>query len=523
MYTDYKNFTVEPLNISFGANIILNDTKLTINFGERYVLVGKNGIGKTSLLDAISLKTIKGIPDIDIIYVKQEEHVLDLPIIQVLLSSSPLYHIQNQLHHLEKLINADIASDDDITEWNKLNIYSSEYSRQVASAHKILSGLGFTDRSIHAITLSGGWRMRLALARALFMTPTLLLLDEPTNHLDLMANIWLCQYLQSYPKTIIMASHDKYFIDNVCTTIINIRKQKLNYYRCHNDSHKYIHFIKQLNIELKKEEKDYALYDKKLKSLKNRGVRKAEIDIFVKKNYISKPERNYQVKITFLQPNIIEEPLVILSDVSIGYDTTSLLTDVNLEIRTESRYCIVGPNGIGKSTLLSLIVGNIVPQSGTIYIYQSLRIGYYNQHFEASLPFHLTPIQYLMGLDSSITFEQSHKYASMFGLNPLYHKIKIGDLSGGQKARVKFASFGIIRPHLLILDEPSNHLDLVTIESLIDALNTFEGGILLVTHNFDMITRLNMKLLNINDKHLNIYKGSFNDYVSSICNCNNDN
>ena len=184
---------------------------------------------------------------------------------------------------------------------------------------------------------------------------------------------------------------------------------------------------------------------------------------------------------------------------------------------------IVGKNGVGKSTILKLIVGELVPVSGCIIKSPVLRIGYYNQHFEESMPFDLNGVQYLMALNNDIDLTQAHKYLSLFGLEPVHHNIIIGTLSGGQKARVKFASFGVIKPHLLILDEPSNHLDIVAIESLVCALNNFEGAILLVTHNFDIITKLNSELWVVENGHMEKYIQDYDDYVQEICDeCLND-
>lgn len=185
-------------------------------------------------------------------------------------------------------------------------------------------------------------------------------------------------------------------------------------------------------------------------------------------------------------------------------------------LNIDSRIAIVGKNGIGKSTLLKLIVGELTPISGNIIKSSILKIGYYNQHFEDSLPFDDNGVEYLMSINNDIDKTLAHKYLSLFGLEPIYHAIKINLLSGGQKARVKFASFGIIKPHLLILDEPTNHLDIVAIESLINALNTYIGAIILITHNYEVITRLNTELWIIDNGKLEKYTRDYNTYIEEI-------
>ena len=522
---DNKNFVVDPVNISFGKLVILQDTKLVVNYGEHYGLVGKNGIGKTSLLNAIENKSLKVPDDLDIIYVKQEEPETKMSVIETLLmSNSELYLKNKKMLELEKMI------DDDSNETNMLmdeyevlcQEIGSEYIKSQIRTKKILLGLGFDleqqEKSVS--DFSGGWRMRISLAKALFMTPTMLILDEPTNHLDLHANIWLTEYLKSYPKTIILVSHDKYLIDEVCTIIIDINNKKLDYYNGNYDK-----FQKQLEIKKAKIKKDYLLFEKKLTAMRRAQKSKTEIDVFIRKTNIAKPEKNYLVKINFLQPNIIKESYLIMENVGFGYpECEPVLLNINLIIEAKTRMAIVGKNGVGKSTLLKMITGDIMPDQGQIIRSPILKIGYYNQHFEQSLPMDLKAVDYLISLNTSIDKTLAHKYLSMFGLEPIHHSTKISELSGGQKARVKFASFGVIKPHLLLLDEPTNHLDIVTIDSLILALNNFEGAIILVTHNFDMITSLNADLWVIHRDilPLNIklfkYPKDYGHYIQEIYN-----
>ncbi|XWV24844.1 ATP binding cassette sub family F [Tupanvirus deep ocean] len=514
---DYKNFVIDPIDIAFGKLIILQNTRLVIQYGEHYGLVGKNGIGKTSLLNAIANKQL-AIPDkLDIIYVKQEEPESDANVLETLLSSNEKLYVMNKRYNeLEVIISENPEVNDEILdEYETIGRQiGSDYEKSKALAQKILYGLGFDheNQSRKVSEFSGGWRMRISLAKALYMTPTLLILDEPTNHLDLHANIWLTEYLKSYPKTVLLVSHDKYFIDEVCTTIIHINNKKLNYYRGNYDQ-----FQKQCTQEEEKIKKDWLQFEKKIIAMRKAKKTPHEIEDFVKKAGVVKPDKNYIVKINFLQPSQIRTGYVSLENISFGYaNGQNIFNNLNFTIGEGSRMAIVGKNGVGKSTFLKLIVGDLQPSCGEISKSPILKIGYYNQHFEESMPFDFDGVQYLMSLNNEIDLTLAHKYLSLFGLEPSYHSIKIGLLSGGQKARVKFASFGVTKPHLLVLDEPSNHLDIVAIESLINALNNFEGAIILVTHNFDIITRLNSELWVVENGKIDKYKYDYEEYIQKV-------
>ena len=515
---DTKNFVVDPLNISFGKLIVLQEAKLSVQYGEHYGLIGKNGVGKTSLLNAIVNHQINVPADLDIICVKQEEPESASTVLETLVSTDvDLYNKNKRLTELEVLIETDLITDDLSDEYDNLcQLIGSDYIKAQIRARRILFGLGFDiDQQQKSVSeFSGGWRMRISLAKALFMIPTLLILDEPTNHLDLYANIWLCEYLKTYPKTIIVVSHDKYLINEVCTIIININNYKLNYYRGNYDNYE-----RQLAMERAKIKKDYELFEKRIIAMRKSNKPKSDIEALIKKTNIIKPDKNYMVKIKFLQPSILKEVYIIMENISFGYANQEIiLSNVNLVVNAKTRMAICGKNGVGKSTLMKLITNELVPISGQIIKATNLKIGYYNQHFEESLPANLTSVEYLTSLNTTIGAQQAHQYLSMFGLEPMYHKTLISQLSGGQKARVKFASFGVIKPHLLLLDEPTNHLDMETLDSLITALNNFDGAVIVVTHNFDMVTSLNSELWIVEDTKLRKHIGKYEQYVQDIYN-----
>ena len=292
---DYKNFIVDPVDIAFGANIILENTKLNVQYGEHYGLIGKNGIGKTSLLNAIMDKTLDIPEKLDIIYVKQEEAESDETVLNALLKADPVFYEKVQrLNELEELVSDETVSDAIVDEFNKLSEeVGSEGRKTEIRAQKILLGLGFNsmEQQKKIKEFSGGWRMRVSLAKALFMVPSLLILDEPTNHLDLHANLWLTSYLKTYPKTLILVSHDQYFIDEVCTVIMHIHNKKLIYHKGNYDQ-----FQKQLQAELDKNQKDWKLVEKKVDEMKKENKTMKDVNAFLKEKGVTRPEKKNESK-----------------------------------------------------------------------------------------------------------------------------------------------------------------------------------------------------------------------------------
>jgi ATPase subunit of ABC transporter with duplicated ATPase domains len=477
-----KSISIDNLSIIFGAIVILNNTKLTIAPKQHYGLIGRNGSGKTSLLNYIN-----EIPNLDIIYVKQEGININNTVMETIMSADIVMY--EKMKRYQQIQN---PTNDQLEEYQELGQEINVFNKNIAKIHKILHGLGFAndDHLKMLSTFSGGWQMKIILARALFITPNILILDEPTNHLDLNATLWLCEYLKSYPNTFIVVSHDKYFLNEICSTIINIEQKQLNYYKGN------IKLMeKQIKAERKQQEKEYKKY---LKS----------------GNKVCKRKDEYVVSIDFVQPAEIKGTLLKLENVSFKYENCQIFNNLNLEI-TKKRMALVGPNGAGKSTLLKLLSGHLLPSSGTILRHPTLRIGYYDQHFTDTMPFDMNAIEYLRSLNTNLDLTSTHKLLSSFGIEPEHRKTLINKLSGGQKSRVKLASFTITKPHILILDEPSNHLDMQTLDGFIIGLNAFDGAIIIVTHNFDLITETNCELWTITNKTIEHYD-NYEDYIETI-------
>ncbi|PHT46240.1 ABC transporter F family member 4 [Capsicum baccatum] len=440
-----KDITIEDFSVAARGKDLLKNTSVTLSHGKRYGLVGPNGMGKSTLLKLLAWRKIPVPKNIDVLLVEQEIIGDDRTAVEAVVSANEeLIKLREEAASLQNAAasaceNGDDADGDDVLEklselYEKLQLMGSDAAE--AQASKILAGLGFTkEMQVRAIrSFSGGWRMRISLARALFVQPTLLLLDEPTNHLDLRAVLWLEEYLCRWKKT--LAMNKKY--------------------------------------------DDY---------IKHRGAAKRSGD---------PPQkwRDYRVEFHFPEPTELTPPLLLLIEVSFSYPNRPdfRLCDVDVGIDMGTRVAIVGPNGAGKSTLLNLLSGDLVPTEGEVRRSQKLRIGRYSQHFVDLLTMDETPVQYLLRLqpDQEGPSKQEAVRAKLgkFGLASHNHLTPILKLSGGQKARVVFTSISMSKPHILILDEPTNHLDMQSIDALANALEEFTGGVVLVSHDSRLLSSL---------------------------------
>ena len=527
--TDYINFnynklvststkiSIDNFDLSITGKQLFKEAKLTIQSNTIYGLIGKNGSGKSSLIKQIySLQnnTDNDSIKIDTLYVEQEI-ALDSrnPLDFILDSNSKLKKKQDELDKIIIQMEQD-DSEYDSNESRLLNEKSQElYSivntwnpeLEKALAIKILIGLGFTDTMLRqeSTFLSGGWMMRMSLARSLYLKPDLLLLDEPTNHLDLEAIIWLSEYLNQWNKTVIVVSHNIGFLNDICDYIINIEDKKLVYYKGN-----YNAFKECLENKHREHKTKWEKYEKQLKDIKKKGNKEKTIE-FESKNLVTKPNPFYNIYIDFDNPLRINGNIVSVDNVSYSYDSNDVLHNITCGIDMDSRIVLVGKNGSGKSTFVKLLIGELEPKSGSIYVKQQAKIGYYNQHFESYLPQDMTPIEYIQTLSIDINIIRQ-QFGKIKLESSCYNK-KIKELSGGQKARVALVKLILMKPHLLILDEPTNHLDIESVEGLIKGLKCFEGGILVITHESQLIRELE-SVVWMMDKSIKILD-SYDDYI----------
>ncbi|RWS29339.1 ABC transporter sub-family F-like protein 1 [Leptotrombidium deliense] len=521
-----NSLRVDCFSISAAGKELLVNAQLHITLGRRYGLVGPNGHGKTTLLRHIAEKKALHLPaELDVLLCEQEVVADETPAVQVvLMSDTKRIALENELNKLQEETD---QNQDRINEiYNELNAIGADSAE--SRARRILAGLGFSTPEMQnrpTKNFSGGWRMRVSLARALFMEPSLLLLDEPTNHLDLNAVIWLDNYLQGWKKTLLIVSHDQSFLDNVCTDIIHLDQNKLFYYRGN-----YTQFKKMHQQKKKEFLKQYEKQEKQLKELKSKGQSSKKAEVAIKEQQsrkqgetqvqdLLKRPKEYVVKFKFSEPPPLNPPILGLHDVDFAYasDKPLLFKDVNFGIDMSSRVAIVGPNGVGKSTFLKLLSGEVQPLKGEMRSNHRARIAKFDQHSGEHLPAEETPTQFLMRI-FNLSYQDARKQLGSFGLVSHAHTIPNGQLSGGQKSRVALCEIALKGPHIIIFDEPTNNLDLESIDALADAINQFEGGVIVVTHDERLIRETECQLWVIEDRNIAEIDGDFDDYRQELLN-----
>jgi ATP-binding cassette subfamily F protein 1 len=503
---------IPSFGISAAGKILLNDATLRISQGRRYGLVAPNGKGKSTLLKMIASQKLKIPPRIDCLYVEQEVVADDTPAIDaVLRADTKLWALLEE----EKTLEEELHSGDDVcrSKVERLleiheQLRSMGADASEGKARKILHGLGFDEEMQSKATkmFSGGWRMRISLAKALFVEPTLLMLDEPTNHLDLNAVIWLDDYLQSWKKILLVVSHDQDFMNSVCEEILHIEDLKLISYRGNYDSFKAVEKTK-----LMKQTKAWSAQQKQTREQK-KGKGSA------KTTWLVKRPREYKVNMEFAEVAALSGPVLEVIEVCFHYSATDpvLFHKINFGIGMDSRMCVVGLNGCGKTTLLKLISGQVAPTKGEVKRNPRLRMGIYNQHFVDVLPMNKTPVEFLREKHRDENYQSVCKILGTYGLERHAHEITMRDLSGGQKARVVFADLTLQRPHLLLLDEPTNNLDVETIDALVYAIKGFNGGVVVVTHDQRLIDQCGCALWIVENQGVTRWEASFKDYKEML-------
>ncbi|XP_015522322.1 ATP-binding cassette sub-family F member 1 [Neodiprion lecontei] len=527
---------VENFSIAAKGKDLFTNASLLIAQGRRYGLVGPNGHGKTTLLRHIAQRAFAIPPNIDILYCEQEVVADDTPAVEeVLKADVKRTELMGECKKLEERAEqGDTKVQERLQEvYDELKAIGADSAEP--RARRILAGLGFSRAMQDRATknFSGGWRMRVSLARALFVEPTLLLLDEPTNHLDLNAVIWLDNYLQAWKKTLLIVSHDQSFLDNVCTDIIHLDQQKLYYYKGNYS------MFKKMYVQKRKEQiKAWEKQEKRLRDLKSSGSSKKQAEKKQKEALTRKQEKNkskiqkqeddngpqellqrpreYLVKFSFPDPPPLQPPILGLHNVTFAYaGQKPLFINVDFGIDLSSRIAIVGPNGVGKSTFLKLLTGKLEPQQGDLIKNHRLRIGKFDQHSGEHLTAEETPSEYLMRL-FDLPYEKARKQLGTFGLSSHAHTIKMKDLSGGQKARVALAELCLNAPDVVILDEPTNNLDIESIDALAEAMNEYKGGVIIVSHDERLIRETSCCLYVIEDQRINEIDGDFDDYRKEL-------
>ncbi|GAA5847592.1 hypothetical protein JCM9279_005315 [Rhodotorula babjevae] len=556
-----KDIQLENIDLNFGSHRILSSATLTLPYGRRAGLIGRNGVGKSTLLRAMALREVPIPGHISILYVQQEVIGDDTPAIESVLQAdvhrtrlmAEEKELNDKMEQLERegddLVKRGAAAtaDDERTavhgEVRKLERKKDDAMARLGEvqrllididadsgpsrAAELLAGLGFTkeDQDMPTRAFSGGWRMRLSLARALFCKPDLLLLDEPSNNLDLNALAWLEDYLQTWPSTLFVVSHDRSFLNAVATDIIHQHAERLDYYKGN-----FAQFYATKSERAKQQRREYesqlqyrqhlqAFIDRWRYNANRAAQAQSKIKILEKLPELTPPEEDDVVTFKFPETDKISPPLLQLADVDFGYHKDRvLLKGVNIDVGLDSRIGLIGANGAGKSTLLKLLIGELQPIRGQQTRNGRLRIAYFAQHHIDSLDLTVNSVTYLQRMFPGMTEQQYRQHLGAFGITGMTSLQLIGTLSGGQKSRVSFAVLSMQRPHILILDEPTNHLDLEGLDALMDALNQWNGGVILVSHDSLFIHTVCKELWVCGEQKAQKFYGDVDEYKSLIVN-----
>lgn len=537
---------VKDIVVFAGRQELLYNATLRLANGHNYGLVGRNGVGKSTLLRSIAERDGRvPIPaHIMIMHVEQEIVGDDTPclrsVLQADLEREWLLGIEQKLLNMEDDGTGNEAMVDGVTlmeVYERLEELGNDDAETRAAV--ILAGLGFSaeDQARPTKEFSGGWRMRIALAQALFVVPDLLLLDEPTNHLDVHAVTWLEEFLKTWEKTVVIVSHDRCFLCHCTVATIFLHRKRLLYYggnydtflrvRAEQRSHTEAiaqqqerkcsslkQFIARFGRGHKKMAKQAQSRMKMLERLQDEAVEVDFDDPYLKLDFPAAPE--------------LPPPCVSVIDAAFGYtEGRTLYRDLHFGVDMDSRVAIVGPNGAGKSTFLQLLDGTLMPTEGSVRRHSKLSIARFTQHHidmmspDDDCVTHMRRLGGPIHADgtSDVTIEEARKYLGRFGLQGELALQPVKHLSGGQKSRLAFAGLAWRSPHLLLLDEPTNHLDLETIEGLAMALNKFEGGIVLVSHDDRLVSLVADELWVVmpgpsKDKpgSVTVFEGSFDEY-----------
>jgi len=512
----------DNIELMINGKILINESELTINSDTKYFLVGCNGCGKTTLLNHIYSR-LKDTTDILLIEqdikITSEQNIFDF----ILDANKTLHDAHSEYQQLELI---EVPTDEQFSNLTQIQEYLTQnnwYSYQ-ADAKKILNGLGFVELENSVKNLSGGWRMRLALGKALLRKPSILLLDEPTNHLDLNAVIWLTDYLTEYKNTLVVVSHQVEFINNLVDVIWYIGNPELTGSKIYKFKGNYYDYVKGFNLISKEVANKYEKFSKQIEIMRKKSTPKKDVDDFIKKNNIIRPDKPYIVTINFADVPIISSNNIIhFNEVDFAYEDEKnyILKNINLSISMNSRMVLVGPNGSGKTTFFKLCAGLLKPSNGDVIIDERVRVGWFHQQLVDTLPLDLTPIEYLKKLENKLDDNKCRMYLSKIGLKKQETfdpcTTLINELSGGQKSRVAFSAIQVQEPNIILMDEPTNHLDIESIEGLIKGINQYNGGILLITHDVHLIKSINnmslFQMINSTIKHFN---GDFDEYVDYI-------
>lgn len=518
---------INDITVRIGSKVLLEHASAHISDGQKVGLVGPNGCGKSTLFRILKgeLETELGsvfFPNgYHVVFVEQEfSHAeLDCPILDFVLSKD--------IERAALLQKLETASEDELAAIHeRLNIIGANAAQ--ARASEILSGLGFKQADLNRPVkeFSGGWRMRLALAAALFQASDILLLDEPTNHLDLEASMWLEAHLAKYRGTLIIISHDRNILNSLCNYIVHFDNGRLVTYSGNYDTFQTTRAMqkellqKQASRQEDKRRHLQSFVDRfRYKATKAKQAQ-SRMKMLEKLETITLMEDPASTVFDFPKTAELSPPLLTIEDGIAGYGDKAVLRRLNLQIVDNDRIALLGANGNGKSTLAKVISGRLPLLEGKLRCSSKLKVGYFAQHQAEELPMEQTALEYMSSLLPGKLEPQVRAHLARFGLNQEKALTQIAKLSGGEKARLLFAAMSYNAPQLLILDEPTNHLDIDGREALIKALNEYGGSVILITHDLHLIELIADDLWLVKNGSCQPYNGDLSDYKSLLLNNN---
>ena len=508
---------LDDIRVRIGSKLLLDHASAHISDSQKVGIIGPNGCGKSTLF-----KVIRGELETETGSVFFPEHCRVAHVAQSIddINAGVLDFVLARDEERSRLLQAAAAADaGQLAEIHeRLKVIEADSAPARASA--ILSGLGFSesDLSRPVREFSGGWRMRLALAAALFQPSDVLLLDEPTNHLDLETSLWLENHLRRYKGTLLLISHDRSILNSLCDYIINFDNKHLVTYSGNYDT-----FLRTRNEQKEVRERQFRKqeqYRKHLESFVERFRYKAtkakqaqsRLKMLAKLPPVELLDDEASAHFDFPQAQIIPSPLLSLENVSVGYDGKAVLRRLSLNISADDRIAMLGANGNGKSTLAKLLSFRLPSMEGNFHRSPKLKVGYFAQHQAEELPLDLTPLEFLTPLMPEKNETRIRSHLARFGLQQEKSLTRIALLSGGEKARLLFAVMTINAPELLILDEPTNHLDMAARDALVEALNEYNGAVILITHDLHLIELVADTLWLVNGGTCKPYDGDLDDY-----------
>ena len=515
---------IDNLTYRIGPRSLLDQASATINPGHKVGLVGRNGSGKTTLL-----RMITGITEPD-------DGILTTPIrwrIGVSTQEAPAGEASliDTVLSADEELNCLKAEAETTTDPNRIaeihnRLRDKDAHSAPSRAARILAGLGFNESTQQKSCndFSGGWRMRVALAGLLFSQPDLLLLDEPTNHLDLEACLWLEDYLKNYTGTVLLVSHDRGILNRVAGEILHLENGKLKLYQGGYDRFEETRRMQlELNAKARiKQDTQRAHIEKFVERFRYKATKAKQAQSRMKMLDRMEPIPEYReegtVTFDFPEPTLLAPPLYTAEKVDIGYADTVVLKNLSFRLDTDDRIALLGANGNGKSTLIKLLAGRLAPMVGNINKSGKLRIGYFAQHQGDELDLSATPLVELGRLREHDTDQQLRSQLGRFGFTQQRAETKVGNLSGGEKARLLFALMSSENPNILLLDEPTNHLDISSRQALVQAINSFEGAVIIVSHDPHIIGLTADQFWLVEGGSVKPYEGDLEDYRAMLIN-----